>query len=130
MRLNGREMNGEKAFALGIDCAIYGPNKINCHFSIFSEKEFTREWEAGKKFAMDSMEITGCKPFSKEEEDMTILCQRITVKNVLDDDIVLNCEICKFGIWVRPYDFIKKARKLCNICGAKEIVRLKSQGKL
>ncbi len=33
----------------GWDCAMRGPNITNCHFSIFSTRENTAEWERGKR---------------------------------------------------------------------------------
>jgi len=40
-----------QAYELGKDCANNGPNDKNCHFSIFSSPENTREWERGKREA-------------------------------------------------------------------------------
>lgn len=36
------------AYSMGRDCGLKGPNETNCHFSIFSRREFTDEWERGK----------------------------------------------------------------------------------
>jgi hypothetical protein len=36
------------AYRMGHDCGLNGPNKTNCHFRIFSTREFTNEWERGK----------------------------------------------------------------------------------
>lgn len=35
-------------YMLGYDCGKNGPNEMNCHFSLFSTNELTREWERGK----------------------------------------------------------------------------------
>ena len=42
-------MDKETAFNLGKDCRENGANTNNCHFSIFSDPEFTKAWEEGKK---------------------------------------------------------------------------------
>ena len=39
-------------FEAGKDCAINGANTTNCHFSIFSTPERTRQWEAGKEHGL------------------------------------------------------------------------------
>jgi hypothetical protein len=39
------------AYKMGYDCGKNGANTTNCHFSIFSSKENTKEWERGKKDA-------------------------------------------------------------------------------
>lgn len=38
-----------KAYLMGFDCAMNGANTTNCHFSIFSSEQNTREWEQGKQ---------------------------------------------------------------------------------
>jgi len=43
----------EYAYKMGIDCGKNGPNKTNCHFTIFSKPEHTEAWEKGKKEAED-----------------------------------------------------------------------------
>ncbi len=35
-------------YDMGFDCGKYGPNARNCHFSLFSSLENTKEWERGK----------------------------------------------------------------------------------
>jgi len=42
-------MNKSKEYQAGYDAAINGPNTTNCHFSLFSTPEKTKEWERGKK---------------------------------------------------------------------------------
>ncbi len=37
------------AYSAGLDCAISGANKKNCHFTIFSSPQKTAAWEKGKK---------------------------------------------------------------------------------
>lgn len=37
------------AYELGYDAAVNGPNKINCHFSIFRSEAIAREWERGNR---------------------------------------------------------------------------------
>ena len=37
------------AYQMGKDCALNGANTTNCHFSIFSCKENTKEWDRGNK---------------------------------------------------------------------------------
>ena len=39
------------AYKMGYDCGKNEANTTNCHFSIFSSKENTKEWEHGKKDA-------------------------------------------------------------------------------
>ena len=39
------------AYQMGYDCEMNGANDVNCHFSIFSSKENTAAWEAGKRDA-------------------------------------------------------------------------------
>ena len=39
------------AYAMGYDCGLRGADLENCHFSIFSTRENTRAWEAGKRDA-------------------------------------------------------------------------------
>lgn len=41
------EVQRGSCYAKGWDAAVNGPNEDNCHFSIFSTPENTREWEAG-----------------------------------------------------------------------------------
>jgi len=36
------------AYQMGLDCGKNGPNEKNCHFSIFSKREYTDAWEKGK----------------------------------------------------------------------------------
>ena len=40
-----------KEYRAGFDCGINGANEENCHFSLFSTPERTKEWEKGKKDA-------------------------------------------------------------------------------
>lgn len=42
-------MTTERAYRLGYDCGLNGPNLTNCSHLIFSTPENTREWERGKK---------------------------------------------------------------------------------
>lgn len=42
-------MNKSKEYMAGFDCGLNGSNTDNCHFSFFSSREQTDEWEAGKK---------------------------------------------------------------------------------
>ena len=44
-------MDKKYAYKMGYDCEINGANTKNCHFTIFSKKEFTEAWENGKKQA-------------------------------------------------------------------------------
>ena len=39
------------AYKMGYDCGMRGANEDNCNFRIFSAREYTREWERGKKDA-------------------------------------------------------------------------------
>jgi len=39
------------AYQMGYDCEMNGTTEENCHFSIFSSKENTAAWEAGKRAA-------------------------------------------------------------------------------
>jgi len=39
------------AYQMGYECEKYGTTEENCHFSIFSSKENTAAWEAGKRAA-------------------------------------------------------------------------------
>ena len=36
-------------YEAGYDCGSNGANTVNCHFSIFSLPEDTKEWERGKR---------------------------------------------------------------------------------
>ncbi len=36
------------AYLWGYDCGKFGANKTNCHYTIFSTPENTKEWEQGK----------------------------------------------------------------------------------
>ena len=38
----------EYAYNMGLDCGKNGANETNCHFSIFSNPQNTKEWERGK----------------------------------------------------------------------------------
>ncbi len=40
-----------RAYKMGFDCGVNGPNQTNCHFTIFCCPENTRAWEAGKRDA-------------------------------------------------------------------------------
>lgn len=44
-------MDKEYAYKMGYDCGKNGANLKNCHFTIFSQKEFMQAWEEGKKKA-------------------------------------------------------------------------------
>ncbi len=44
-------MDKKTAYKMGYDCGKNGVNLKNCHFTIFSQKEFTKAWEDGKKKA-------------------------------------------------------------------------------
>jgi ribosome modulation factor len=46
-----KEMNKEYAHKMGYDCGKNGANLKNCHFTIFSRREFTKAWEEGKRKA-------------------------------------------------------------------------------
>ena len=46
-----RPTHERDAWSVGVDCALKGANTENCHFSIFSTPERTKQWEAGKKAA-------------------------------------------------------------------------------
>jgi len=37
-----------ESYKQGFDCAVNGANTTNCHFTLFSTAENTREWERGK----------------------------------------------------------------------------------
>lgn len=47
-----------EAYKQGYDCGVNGANTTNCHFSIFSSKENTREWERGKAAAIKAQEMS------------------------------------------------------------------------
>jgi len=36
------------AYQMGLDAGRNGPNQKNCHFTIFSKREYTDAWEKGK----------------------------------------------------------------------------------
>ncbi len=38
-------------FDMGYDCHVNGANTTNCNFSLFSTRENTAAWEAGKRQA-------------------------------------------------------------------------------
>lgn len=44
-------MTTDRAYRLGYDCDLNGPNLTNSSYLIFSVPENTREWERGKKEA-------------------------------------------------------------------------------
>ena len=44
-------MDKKYAQKMGYDCGKNGANLKNCHFTIFSRKEFTEAWENGKRKA-------------------------------------------------------------------------------
>ena len=46
-----RPVTERDAWSYGVDCALNGSNTDNCHFSIFSTPERTKQWENGKKAA-------------------------------------------------------------------------------
>jgi len=39
------------AYRMGYRCGVNGADETNCHFSIFSTPENTKEWERGKNDA-------------------------------------------------------------------------------
>lgn len=41
--------NLDYAYKMGHDCGLNGADETNCHFSIFSSPENTKEWEKGKE---------------------------------------------------------------------------------
>lgn len=45
------DMTEDRAYRLGYDCVMNGPNLTNCDFRIFSERRFTDAWERGKRDA-------------------------------------------------------------------------------
>jgi len=44
------------AYKMGFDCGVNGPNQKNCHFSLFSSPQGTREWEEGKQDAEEGLQ--------------------------------------------------------------------------
>ena len=44
-------MEEKTPYDLGWDCGMNGANDDNCHFSIFSTPENTKQWETGKRDA-------------------------------------------------------------------------------
>lgn len=36
------------AYEQGYDCGMNGPNETNSHYAIFSQPQYTKEWERGK----------------------------------------------------------------------------------
>ena len=42
-------MDKKEAYDLGFDCGTNGANTINCNHTIFSNPEYTKAWEKGKK---------------------------------------------------------------------------------
>ncbi len=52
-------MDKEYAHKMGYDCGKNGANLKNCHFTIFSRKEFTQSWEKGKKKAESEQALKG-----------------------------------------------------------------------
>jgi hypothetical protein len=43
------EVSEKHAEEMGRDCAINGPNKQNCHFSLFANETLIKAWERGKQ---------------------------------------------------------------------------------
>ena len=43
------------AYKAGYDCVLVGPNKRNCHFSLFNSREATKMWEAGNQDAINKL---------------------------------------------------------------------------
>ena len=41
--------NEQYAYDMGYDCGLNGPNKENCHYSIFSKPEYKQAWERGNR---------------------------------------------------------------------------------
>ena len=48
MGLKSALITKEYAYKMGLDRAKNGSNLTNCHFSIFSSPENTKEWERGE----------------------------------------------------------------------------------
>ncbi len=46
------EVKQTEAYKQGYDYGVNGANTTNCHFSIFSSKANTKEWERGKAAAL------------------------------------------------------------------------------
>ena len=45
------KMFPNEAYQLGYDCGLNGVSDENCHFSIFSSRDNTKQWEKGKRKA-------------------------------------------------------------------------------
>ena len=52
-------MDKEYAYKMGYDCGKRGANLKNCHFTIFSQEEFTKSWEEGKRKAEKEQALKG-----------------------------------------------------------------------
>ncbi len=50
------------AYDMGLDCGLNGANTTNCHFSIFADKENTKEWERGKRDSENIYRSGGVHP--------------------------------------------------------------------
>jgi len=48
--MSDKKMSGGMldAYEMGLDAGRNGPNQKNCHFTIFSKREYTDAWEKGK----------------------------------------------------------------------------------
>ena len=54
-RFSGKQERN--AYELGYDCGKNGGNRINCHFSIFSQPKYTKAWLHGKADAQEVIEV-------------------------------------------------------------------------
>ena len=80
-------MDKQTAYQLGFDCGYNGATKINCHFKIFAEPQFTKEWERGKK-------IGEAKIIQENEASLSLCCKKPINTQFLDDDVIFYCSKC------------------------------------
>ncbi len=81
-------MDKKTAYNFGFDCGYNGATKANCHFTIFTSPELTKEWERGKR-------IGEAKIIEDNEASLSPCCKK-PVKTTGDPtEIEFHCSKCK-----------------------------------
>lgn len=96
-------MDIKTAYNFGLDAGYNGANTKNCHFTIFSKPEFTREWEKGNKVGIELKQ----KEFKLS---LSPCCEKSVSVFLKDDEHLYQCSKCKTNLIITGKGFKKKPK--------------------